>query len=122
MVDQQKEKKTPACPKWLLPEAKTEWRRLAKKISITDEEIMVFAGYCQAYARWREAEEYVTEITEKGIASSGSGQILPQVSVAQTYLKLMSSFAGQLGIVPATRGIMHEADKRTEKSDMGSCG
>ena len=26
------EKKAPSCPKWLEPEAKKEWRRLAKKI------------------------------------------------------------------------------------------
>ena len=53
MVDQQKEKKTPACPKWLMPEAKAEWRRLAKKIHIADEDIAAFAGYCQSYARWQ---------------------------------------------------------------------
>ena len=43
-------KKTPACPKWLMPEAKTEWRRLANKIRIADEDIAAFAGYCQSHA------------------------------------------------------------------------
>ena len=100
-------KKTPACPKWLMPEAKTEWRRLAKKIHITDEDIAAFAGYCQSYARWREAEEY---ITEHGTVTDGSCRMLPQVSVAQTYLKLMSDFAGQLGLTPAARGTGHGND------------
>lgn len=28
-------KKAPACPKWLEPEAKKEWRRLAKQFGLT---------------------------------------------------------------------------------------
>ncbi|MBP3805879.1 MAG: phage terminase small subunit P27 family [Oribacterium sp.] len=120
MVDQQKEKKTPACPKWLLPEAKTEWRRLAKKIHIRDEEITAFAGYCQSYARWREAEEYVTEHGSSLVGSDGSHYLQPQVSVAQTYLKLMNDFAERLGLTPVSGRMGNEADGRDERADMVS--
>ena len=107
-MDHQKEKKTLACPKWLMPEAKAEWRRLAKKIKIADEDVMILAGYCQSYARWREAEEY---ITEHGFETDNTSRILPYVSVAQTYLKLMGGFAKQLGIASETGEIMNEADE-----------
>ena len=107
-MDHQKEKKTLACPKWLMPEAKAEWRRLAKKIKIADEDLMILAGYCQSYARWREAEEY---ITEHGFETDNTSRILPYVSVAQTYLKLMGGFAKQLGIASETGEIMNEADE-----------
>lgn len=95
-----REKKTPACPKWLDPEAKREWRRLARRINLAEEQTTLFAGYCQAYARWREAEEY---ITEHG-TTDGSGRTLPQVAVAQTYLGIMKEFAGQLGLVAVSGG------------------
>ncbi len=52
-------KKAPSCPKWLEPEAKREWRRLAKTLEamgvLTEADMAAFAGYCQAYARWKEA-------------------------------------------------------------------
>lgn len=58
-------KKAPACPKWLEPEAKKEWRRLAKQMEaigiLTEVDMAAFAGYCQAYARWKEAEEFITQ-------------------------------------------------------------
>ena len=45
-------KKAPACPKWLEPEAKKEWRRLAKQMEaigiLTEVDMAAFAGYCQA--------------------------------------------------------------------------
>ena len=107
-MDHQKEKKTLACPKWLMPEAKAEWRRLAKRIKISEEDVMILAGYCQSYARWREAEEY---ITEHGLGTDNTSRILPYVSVAQTYLKLMGGFAKQLGIASETGEIMNEADE-----------
>ena len=107
-MDHQKEKKTLACPKWLMPEAKAEWRRLAKRIKISEEDVMILAGYCQSYARWREAEEY---ITEHGFDIDNTSRILPYVSVAQTYLKLMGGFAKQLGIASETGEIMNEADE-----------
>ena len=59
------QKKAPACPKWLEDEAKKEWRRLAKQMEqlgiLTQVDMAAFAGYCQAYARWKEAEEFITQ-------------------------------------------------------------
>ena len=100
-------KKAPPCPKWLEAEAKKEWRRLAKTLEamgvLTDADMAAFAGYCQAYARRKEAEE---RITDRGLVirtPSGYPQQVPYISIAQQYLKLMQQFAEQFGLTPAAR-------------------
>ena len=100
-------KKAPACPKWLEPEAKKEWRRLVKQMEtlgiLTQVDMAAFAGYCQAYARWKEAEEFITQHGSIVKTPSGYWQQVPQVSIAQTYLKIMNRFAEQFGLTPASR-------------------
>ena len=100
-------KKAPACPKWLEPEAKKEWRRLAKQMEaigiLTEVDMAAFAGYCQAYARWKEAEEFITQHGTIVKTPSGYWQQVPQVSIAQTYLKIMNKFAEQFGLTPSSR-------------------
>jgi P27 family predicted phage terminase small subunit len=62
-----------------------------------------FAGYCQAYARWKQAEE---RITDRGLVirtPSGYPQQVPYISIAQQYLRLMHQFAEQFGLTPAAR-------------------
>lgn len=57
--------KAPKCPIWLEAEAKKEWRRVAKQLEqlgvLTEVDMAAFAGYCQAYARWKEAEEFISK-------------------------------------------------------------
>jgi hypothetical protein len=82
-------------------EATTSWEFTELSSTATKKDMgIIVEDYCQAYARWREAEEY---ITEHG-TTDGSGRTLPQVAVAQTYLGIMKEFAGQLGLVPASGG------------------
>ena len=42
-----------------------EWKRLASSLEamgvLTMADLTAFAGYCQAYARWKEAEEFITQ-------------------------------------------------------------
>ena len=101
------DKKAPPCPKWLEADAKKEWRRLAKKMELmgilTEVDMAAFAGYCQAYARWKNAEEFITQHGTIFKTPSGYWQQLPQVSIAQTYLKQMNRFAEQFGLTPASR-------------------
>ena len=101
------DQKAPSCPKWLEPEAKKEWRRLAKQMEalgiLTEVDMAAFAGYCQAYARWKEAEEFITQHGTIVRTPSGYWQQVPQVSIAQTYLKVMNRFAEQFGLTPASR-------------------
>ena len=70
------EKKAPSCPKWLEPEA---------------------------FARWKEAEEFITQHGTIVKTPSGYWQQVPQVSIAQTYLKIMNRLAEQFGLTPSSR-------------------
>ncbi len=101
------ERKAPSCPNWLEPEAKKEWRRLARKMELmgvlTEADRGAFAGYCQAYARWKEAEEFISQHGTIVKTPSGYWQQVPQVSIAQTYMKMMQKFAEQFGLTPASR-------------------
>ena len=95
------------CPSWLLPDAKKEWKRLAPALIsmgvLTMADITAFEGYCQAYARWKEAEEFITQHGSIFKTPSGYVQQVPQVSIAQQNLKIMQSFCSDFGLTPATR-------------------
>ena len=88
-------------------EAKKEWKRLAKQLEelgiLTEVDMTSFAGYCQAYARWKEAEEFITKHGTIVKTPSGYWQQVPQVSIAQTYLKTMGKFCEQFGLTPSSR-------------------
>ena len=70
---------------------------------LTEVDMAAFAGYCQAYARWKEAEEFITQHGSILRTKSGYVQPVPQVSIAQTYLKIMNKFAEQFGLTPSSR-------------------
>ena len=95
------------CPNWLEPEARKEWRRLAPVLIgagiLTGADAVPFAGYCQAYARWKEAEEFISQHGSIFQTPSGYVQQVPQVSIAQQNLKIMQSFCSEFGLTPATR-------------------
>ena len=100
-------KKAPSCPKWLEPDAKREWRRLSHKLEqlgiLTEADMSVFASYCQAYARWKAAEEFITSHGYVSMTPAGYVQQLPHVSISQTYQKIMNRCAEQLGLTPSSR-------------------
>lgn len=101
------EKIAPKCPSWLEHEAKKEWRRMSKTLEaigvLTQVDATAFAGYCQAYARWKEAEEFLSKHGTIFKTPSGYIQQVPQVSIAQTYLKIMKDFCSEFGLTPAAR-------------------
>ena len=70
---------------------------------LTVADLTAFAGYCQTYARWREAEEFITQHGSIFRTPSGYVQQVPQVSIAQQNLKIMQSFCSDFGLTPATR-------------------
>ncbi len=117
-------KKAPRCPMWLLPDAKAEWERLSGSLEklglLTKSDMAAFSGYCQAYARWKEAEEFISKHGSILKTNSGYIQQIPQVSIAQQYLKQMRSFASELGLTPAARSrmIIIDEDKTIEGEAM----
>ncbi len=109
----------PVCPEWLEEEAKEEWNRIGDTLEkmgiLTDIDTAAFAGYCQTYARWKEAEEYLTNHGSTIETKSGYVQQVPQVSIAQTNLKVMLKFCEQFGLTPSARSRI-VADKSVEET------
>jgi len=116
-------KKAPKCPSWLDNDAKKEWRRLTKQLEdlglLTTIDMAAFAGYCQAYARWKEAEEFISKHGTIVKTPSGYWQQVPQVSIAQTYLKIMNKFCEQFGLTPSARSrIVADTGQQNEADPM----
>ena len=108
------------CPSWLLPEAKKEWKRLASSLEamgvLTVADLTAFAGYCQAYARWREAQD---EITRHGsIYKDGDGRIRPNpyIAIANQQMREIKSFAADFGLTPSAMiaNVLSAAKKRID--------
>jgi P27 family predicted phage terminase small subunit len=102
-------------PEYLSGYAKDEWIRLARELFylrlLTVVDINVLAAYCQAYKRWREAEEALQELATslplKGLMlrdrRGGALQRNPLVSIAQHACADMVRYAAEFGLTPAAR-------------------
>ena len=112
------EKKLPDCPEWLENEAKAEWKRLAVSLYnlglLTELDMAAFASYCQAYARWKEAEEFISQHGSIVKTKTGYWQQVPQVSIAQTYLKIMNKAAAEFGLTPSARSRIIAGNTKAE--------
>lgn len=101
------EQKTPKCPAWLDKEAKAEWRRVAPHLKslnlITIVDGTALAAYCQAYSRWRQAEEALTKHGTVFKTPNGYIQQLPQVAIAQKYARIVRDFLHEFGLSPSAR-------------------
>ena len=110
------------CPTWLLPEAKKEWKRLAPSLEamgvLTMADLTAFEGYCQAYARWKEAEAFITQHGSIFQTPSGYVQQVPQVSIAQTNMKIMLKFCEQFGLTPSARSRIVGGENSDEEDEM----
>jgi P27 family predicted phage terminase small subunit len=95
------------CPRWLLPEAKREWRRVAPELKrmglATVVDRTALAAYCQAYARWRQAEDVLTREGLTFATGSGYLQQRPEVAIAQKSMQIMKAFLTEFGFTPASR-------------------
>ncbi len=101
------EKKMPDCPEWLEDEAKHEWNRLAVPLFhlglLTELDMASFASYCQAYARWKEAEEFISQHGSIVKTKTGYWQQVPQVSISKANQAMMIKAAAEFGLTPSAR-------------------
>ncbi len=95
------------CPRWLPLEAKREWRRVAPELRrlglLTCVDRLALAGYCMAYARWRQANDVLTDEGLTFVTPSGYVQQRPEVAIANKSLAEMKAFAQEFGMTPASR-------------------
>jgi P27 family predicted phage terminase small subunit len=120
----------PECPSWLNEYAQEEWQSISKELLelglLTNIDGTALAGYCQAVARWRQAEEFLEKYSKdkdgkcNGFmvkAPSGYLQQLPQVSIAQKYLQIAKSFLIEFGLTPSSRANLIKPEPKREKSE-----
>ena len=114
-------KNAPKCPAWLDAEAKKEWRRVSKQLEeigvLTEVDMAAFAGYCEAYSRWKDAEEFISKHGTIFKTPSGYWQQVPHVSIAQTYLKIVIKFCEQFGMTPSSRSRIVAENAQADTSD-----
>ncbi len=97
----------PAPPQGLDGLALEEWERMSCALYnlglMTPVDMAAFAGYCQHYARWREAEEKIK--TEGATIKTTGGNLIqsPWVGIANTSSKLMLKFLSEFGMTPSSR-------------------
>ena len=85
---------------------------------LTEMDMAAFAGYCQAYARWKEAEEFLTQHGSMVRTPNGYLQQVPQVSIAQTNMKIMLKFCEQFGLTPSARSRIVGGENGDEEDEM----
>ncbi len=100
----------PKCPSWLDKEAKKEWKRVAPELErlglLTQVDGAALAAYCQAYSRWKQAEEVLSKHGLVFKTPNGYIQQLPQVAIAQKYARIMREFCHEFGLTPSSRSGM----------------
>lgn len=107
-------------PGWLLPAAREEWVRVMPELErlerLSPVDLQLLAAYCQAFARWREAEARVEADgavlvirDDKGTVRSAAPS--PWSGLALKHASAMRQFAVELGLSPASRGRAKPADK-----------
>jgi P27 family predicted phage terminase small subunit len=112
----------PRCPEHLAPVARKEWRRVARTLHaigvLTTIDRAALAAYCQAYARWVEAEERLKETPPLFKTPSGYVQQSPWLAIANKQLELMGRYMTELGMTPAARSRVASFDPRMQVPEL----
>jgi P27 family predicted phage terminase small subunit len=123
------ERDLPDPPRFLHKFAREEWKRIANDLydmgvlSFIDR--AGFAGYCQAYARWRQAEEAIMAVQKANksdptfslLAKTTGGNVIqhPLVSTANAAMRDMARLAAEFGLTPSGRAGLES--KRGQSED-----
>ena len=106
------ERRRPACPNWLMTEAKRVWRllipQLAKMGVLGRCDRNLLARYCQTWAKWREAEEWIMQHGDFIAIHDKGGNIIevkqvPQVNRAIKLSEQLLRFEKECGLTPSAR-------------------
>ena len=121
----------PECPDWLLDDAKEEWKRMSIKLErigmLTSVDGAAFAGYCQSYAKWKKAEEFIKKFgfTYKIPKKDKEGSVVsifiaafPEVAIARSSLEHVRQFCAEFGLTPSSRGRMSLPSNKEEDDPM----
>jgi P27 family predicted phage terminase small subunit len=98
----------PSCPRHLSKEARREWHRVSRELFeaglLARVDRAALAAYCQAWARWVEAEKKLADdeelvlTTDKGYAYAN-----PLLGISKAALADMHKFMAAFGMTPSSR-------------------
>lgn len=111
----------PTCPRWLLPEARKEWKRIAPELEriglLTRIDRAALATYCQAYAHLLQCEEVLKDnLTHEYTNNKGKTNRTAKVEarLAKEYMQVIKAFCAEFGLTPSSRGKMQVPGIDTE--------
>ncbi len=108
----------PECPEWLAAAAKEEWARLSPELEklglLTHLDRAALATYCQAWARYVDAEALIASGGLIVIGHRGASAKSPALTVARAAAAEVLSLAKELGLTPASRQRLDVAKAETE--------
>ncbi len=97
----------PACPAHLQGEGRKEWARMGRKLRehglITDLDGGALALYCQAWARWIEAERQLMKYGTVVKSPSGYPMQSPYLAIANKAMDQMLRVLVEFGMSPSAR-------------------
>ena len=104
--------KAPICPTWLSSEARKVWRAtipLLKDMGVlarVDRDALT--AYCQTFARWKAAEEFLDRHGPVFPLKDEKGNIrcmmpFPQVAIARSLLQMLRGYQQEFGLTPSAR-------------------
>ena len=106
-------------PKWLDRLAKIEWRRIIKALGdtgvLTAADRATLAAYCQAYARWKQAEALVNAdglVIRQQYADRDLLVRNPATAILNESRQAVLRFAAELGLTPIARARIRTPEKR----------
>jgi len=100
----------PACPDFLTPDAKAEWRRIINDLVtlgvVTKIDRGELAVYCQAWGDWKHARKKIAESNDAGyvdMTPSGYKQMGVWMQIANRAEDRMRTAGNSFGLNPAAR-------------------
>jgi P27 family predicted phage terminase small subunit len=103
--------------------AKREWKRIVPELEalglLTCVDGAALEGYCQSYARWVEAEQFMIKHGTIFKTPNGYIQQVPQVAIAQKYLNVVKAFCAEFGLTPSSRSRLTIENKKDDIDDDG---
>lgn len=113
------------CPDWLDADAKKVWAQITPILEemgvMTSADSNALARYCQLFARWKRAEQFIQQYGETYPVKSGNGTVKcffqwPQVTIAQKLAITLTKLEHEFGLTPAARSRI-EVQSNAEMSE-----
>lgn len=109
-----------AMPEWISPEAAKHWPLIARQLDdagvLTQMDAQALGLYCEAFARWKHANEQVVKFGSVVKAPSGYPVQSPYLSIANKAFEQMTKLLVEFGMTPSSRSRVTGAPKKPEKN------